>query len=718
MANEDTEKDNYNVNDGILQFEDNMELDLEEIHIAQQKRERAFDAETEVEEQFKNQAQIDVAEVGKLTSFEDKEMAKHFSHNDDDNLSGNFQNTEQDLILELDIVEDSNLEESIPPIVDVTEDDIVNENLILDDIELSLADEAPLELLQDEKKFEFVKKEEGYKDMSYRGLSSYSCEDTQEAQNTEDDFLNNVAEKESSDMNSDELTIDELDLIESITDENTELAAYSSNVAEDEDDNNTLNELSEKISEPKSIEEEPSKTPLDNVDIFKDDFFNAQEVDSKCVNIDSGKEVVCDGNGDNLLNLSDKASDCNLTQEVANLLQQIKLLQNSLSNLSSDKSSESLNEIKEELQDFKEQLTLQTIQLFEGLSFSDEFNEIKNFIEDRFDESNKIASKNEVNDDFSTKLNAVESKILEKLDYLEEQEIFGGKTDLVSQFEEKFLKLISNSVDDISEKLVAKVDDALSEKNEEKTTPVESETQESGYNYGFADVESDLTKMRVVVNEISGSLKELNCSLVDANGSSLQLDTLSDDISSISKRTNKLILTSEDAHKTLKHYLEDFEQTVESINEAASNLKSYPQQISALNSKIDNLARLLLSATKSDKAINDALVYLAQWIDGASNSLEKLKKELYLIKTESFLNQADKIQSLEGKIYSLESKFEEQAKSDREIKSMIELVLEQLSVANNSLKRSLAIDDKLDMLEHKMSKFEKNINKIASYIEE
>ena len=57
-------------------------------------------------------------------------------------------------------------------------------------------------------------------------------------------------------------------------------------------------------------------------------------------------------------------------------------------------------------------------------------------------------------------------------------------------------------------------------------------------------------------------------------------------------------------------------------------------------------------------------------------------------------------------------------RSNKELKNMLELLLEQTNSNVSTMKKALSIEDKLDLLEHRMSKFEKSINKITSYIEE
>ncbi len=382
------------------------------------------------------------------------------------------------------------------------------------------------------------------------------------------------------------------------------------------------------------------------------------------------------------------------------------------------------NKIFTQLNSFKEDLTLQLVQLFEGISFADELCEIKDSIDENF------------------RQNAAE-----KID----------------------LSDLQDSLDSIQAKLDNLINkDSQNIQNEEVDAAELSETQktdnETEYSYKMEDVESDMAKLRLELKEILSSLdivKQKQTENIDSKQSSelfpsAQFDGLCEDVSSISKRTNKLILTSEDANKTLKHYLEDFNQVIATVNEQANKLNAYPQHVSAIHTKLDSLTRFTLSSTKSDKIVNDALMYIAQWIDTTTETFENIKSDLHSIK-ETGLNTLDvrlgtvdtkvndltknadtKIANLEKistdtsksleaidynqqkRIDALEYKIDMLSRSDKELKILLETIAAQVVATNERLRATSAssIEEKLEVLEHKIAKFERNINKIASYIEE
>ena len=327
------------------------------------------------------------------------------------------------------------------------------------------------------------------------------------------------------------------------------------------------------------------------------------------------------------------------------------------------------------LEEFKEQLVLQLVQLFEGISFSEDLYDLRTFMDENFVEIKQV-----LNEGFVALSRLVSAKVASK-------DITDSIFDESAPDSSKLLPEISAKLHVIEEKLSANI---------------QSSSGGGDYKYGLVDVESDLAKMRVILDQINTSSARF-AKFAEDDAGFAQFECLQDDISSISKRTNKLILTSDDAHKTLKHYMEDFERTIREVDAKTLAMSAYPQQMSSIHVKLDNLIRMNLSTSKSDKMLNDALLYLAQWIDSASENFDIIKKE--------FKEEAKRIDALEEKLEAI-------AKADKDLKSTLDLISAQVASTNETLKRTMDINEKFEILEHKISKFEKNINKIASYIEE
>ena len=134
------------------------------------------------------------------------------------------------------------------------------------------------------------------------------------------------------------------------------------------------------------------------------------------------------------------------------------------------------------------------------------------------------------------------------------------------------------------------------------------------------DLESDISKVRIILDElnhtiqddrslaesvtknISDKISNLNSyveqtSLLytspDYKEILMQFEALNDDITSISKRTNKLILTSDDASEKLQKNIEDFQNIMVKISETVKNFEN-SSVFKNLNIKTDNIFYVLI----------------------------------------------------------------------------------------------------------------------------
>ena len=369
--------------------------------------------------------------------------------------------------------------------------------------------------------------------------------------------------------------------------------------------------------------------------------------------------------------------------------------------------------LEEAFKDLQEQLTLQMVQLFDGISLSEDFIDLKNYIDERLGsipQGEIIQTVPQDNGQLDEKLNHLKNEFMIKLEELkqanalkqddkgiDQAQLTESLTNSIKEIiSDQFLQLVVPQITTQQqaepEPIIEIKEESEESEKEEKEAPKE-ETEE--ITYSFTDIESDFVKTIAALKELNDKIKEPS----DEKDNKADFEALSEDISSISKRTNKLILSAEDVQKTLKNHLEEIENSVLELQKSAGNLESYPQQVFNIGARLDVLQQTISNNDRSNKAINDALMYLAQWIDSASKSFEYLKSEL-------------------EKVQTLENKMDEYTKSNKEIKEMLETILEQSSAKNTSIKKALSIEDKLEMIEHRMAKFEKSINKITSYIEE
>lgn len=372
--------------------------------------------------------------------------------------------------------------------------------------------------------------------------------------------------------------------------------------------------------------------------------------------------------------------------------------------------------IKDELKHLKEQFVRSLANVFENISFIEESEEIQNVIYDNTDDI-----KNEIG----------------KL-----------KQELVKN---------SNSNEGIDEKF-----NNLKTILEGITTGTTSDAGK--YVYTLPDVETDLAKMRMAINDVTNILKR---SQEDGSDVAERLDSINDireDISSISKRTNKLILTSEESNKHLKENIAEFKKVIEELGYKCLQLDN-----SQLNSNISDVKSLVLSSLKSDKILNEAFMHLAAWIDDSAKSINTLNAQVednkdtlkeikydinkleektdeisrvkdaiseltlkfekkfdtdyskFLYDIECGLDKLnDKLEVQELKIKSLEKKLDNITNApigNDETNSLLEFIASQVSAANENSRSNKLLLQKIEMMEKQMSQFENNISKITAFVD-
>ena len=387
-------------------------------------------------------------------------------------------------------------------------------------------------------------------------------------------------------------------------------------------------------------------------------------------------------------------------------------------------SSDTKEFIKDELNKLKEQFIRNLTSVFENISFIEESEEIQNAIWDNADVIRK--------------------------------EITQLKQELVTN------NTPSSSVSDIDKKF-----DKLKSILEGITTGDVAGSDK--YIYTLPDVEMDIAKMRMAISEVSDLIKQNREDGFDVADRLNTIDDIRDDISSISKRTNKLILTSDDSNKFLKENIDDFKKILTAITKKCNKIDS-----TQLNQHIVDVKSLVMSSLKSDKILNEAFMHLAQWIDDTaktmnaiSSQVEVNKYTLSAIKTDfekmeskidaksdeialvkesisELANKLDKKSDIdyskslyeieygldrisekmdvqELKIKALEKKIEAlsttQGTSD-ETNSLLEFIASQVTAANENSRSNRLLLQKVTMLEKQMGRFESSIAKITQFVDD
>ncbi|MDD3237466.1 MAG: hypothetical protein PHV37_05145 [Candidatus Gastranaerophilales bacterium] len=183
-------------------------------------------------------------------------------------------------------------------------------------------------------------------------------------------------------------------------------------------------------------------------------------------------------------------------------------------------------------------------------------------------------------------------------------------------------------IEEIREKL-----ENLSNEFEIITTATKDDTDE--YIYTLLDIESDFAKLHCALEEKEQEKKEFLENITEVSTNTVEdiqvikncFEELNDDISSISKRTNKLILTSDEANKTFNNHLFEFSKLIDDLHKKIAAFNPI-KQYSLLENKANTIKKLVASNLASSKSLNEAFIYLAEWVDSTGSIINSIQENV------------------------------------------------------------------------------------------
>lgn len=301
---------------------------------------------------------------------------------------------------------------------------------------------------------------------------------------------------------------------------------------------------------------------------------------------------------------------------------------------------------------------------------------------------------------------------------------------------------------------------------------LQSGDEESDYTYSMQDIESDIAKIRIYLNELSQNgitvnseefTDELNSIVVMVDSMKQQLNKIDetnladtmvkmkDDMTSISTRVNKLLLSSDNSYTRIDSTMKEFKALSEEIDEQIKNISD--------NTKYKNLedglteVKIALSESNSyNSVINESLIMLAEWVDNAgetitniyekqinSDSLDEMKDLMDKLKsaitenTDNILSSvksmidetnsavrniepadySETLRVLDGKLAEQNILIEKQEERISKLDEKLTTVLELIAKNDSGM-----IDTKLSEIDAKMEKLNKSIEKLTSFVSE
>ena len=251
------------------------------------------------------------------------------------------------------------------------------------------------------------------------------------------------------------------------------------------------------------------------------------------------------------------------------------------------------------------------------------------------------------------------------------------------------------------------------------------------YSYTLQDVESDIAKLRLILNDISTSnssaevgvistninriaksIEDLRQSLTNEESFELKTDfeKLNEDILSLSARTNKLLLNSDESYRIICDSLDEFNRRTSSLEERLNILdnRNIENRLSIIDEKVNE-------TMNSNKVLKNVMMYLGEWMDGTSETISGIYEKAS--KASSMRGILDELKETvpekEVLIKTIEERFEEQQNRIDRLEKKLEKAIAVIEERDENL-----VLNKIDKLENQLSKLSLNIEKLASYVDE
>ena len=375
------------------------------------------------------------------------------------------------------------------------------------------------------------------------------------------------------------------------------------------------------------------------------------------------------------------------------------------------------NELYSEIQDIKN-LILSQRQEIEAFDADSRSVSVDKHLQDLLSDISKI-EKSISSLDFVQNASDIKDSVMNAILTVTDQITFVEETEEIKDFVEERTDEINKNLLDVKKRL-----DSMTNGG-----------NDWDYSYTMQDIESDIAKLRIILNDISASstkdeISEISqnihklASAVNGMHSSLtqeqildlktDFEKLNDDIISISSRTNKLLLTSDDSYRALTSGLDEFSQVISDLEERISVIDN-SEINERLERKLDNIQSMVTSSANSDSVMREVMMYLGEWIDGTSGKIDDIQEAVSDVNSISkIIGQVRELLPEREELLSLiENQFEKQQLRIDRLEQKLEKVLTALEEKNSPL-----LENKIDNLEKQLNKISSTIEKLASYVDE
>ncbi len=391
-------------------------------------------------------------------------------------------------------------------------------------------------------------------------------------------------------------------------------------------------------------------------------------------------------------------------------------IQQSVNDLKTKIETQDVN-ITQELNKLKSDIITQFLNIFNQISFVAEQEEIIDFIDEKHSE-----------------LITILSHIVTTVDGVETVK--------------DNLAVVDNKIDSIREDI-----DLINE----KITSIMSSEGDIDYVYSLQDLESDIANLRLVLNDIKNDNKSKEFEeLINSTNSIYEMveaiktelpkfeaeefkkdfNNLAEDIVSISTRTNKLILTSDESYKTLQDNLQDFKLVIDDLDERTRNF-AHEAGIDRIDNKLGAINTMIQNGAKTNQVFNQVFEYLAEWVDRAGEQISSISDKVETlddigqikVMLEDLRAEAHDNSESEELVNALESVFDKQAKRIASMESKIDRMVVDATIKDKKNKVDMkpiedtlnkflaAIGEKISSQQEKIDSLEAKLEEVVSLVD-
>lgn len=365
-------------------------------------------------------------------------------------------------------------------------------------------------------------------------------------------------------------------------------------------------------------------------------------------------------------------------------------------------------EIKESFEASKEDMLKSVLGVFEQISFVEEAEDIKDFID-----GNVVSELKTVNEALTENSKEIKNlkHVMNSMSPLEYSELENDFKNIQLSFE----KLKIEDLTPLYEGLNALREEGLNSIREQIKLLQTGSSQDSNYSYTMQDIESDIAKLRMSLSEIKNDERleavsqnmdqlvnfldglKFDFTREDLGNMHHHITRMTDEITDLSSRTNKLILTSEDSRNDIKKTVGRFEQLLSQIY---NNLKP----IADLNLvvKLDTITTIIDRISRANENNAKMIININDKLDAVENSVVENIKELKKLMPQS------------GSVMSaIERKFEEQQERLASMEEKLNEFMETFDTKDGS-----ELGKQIMNIDKKLAKLNKSIEKVTSYVDE